>query len=156
MVLPVQATRGVTGDAEAELVYALNERGRGVRWLMPQTLRAQLARNPALDVPLENLPVDSFLQAQVNRIGDPLYGYLRRLAAISNSTIALIPVEVRHRATTAEVPGAVEVVTALVDVGSGRVAWFGVVQGVAGAGSSPGALASAAGALARLLFPTGP
>ena len=155
MVLPVQATRGVTGDAEAELVYALNARGQGVRWLMPQTLRAQLARNPALDVPLDDLPVGVFLQAQVDRIGDPLYGYLRRLSAISNGTIALIPVEVRHRATTAERPGAVEVVTAVVDVRSGRVPWFGVVQGVSGDGNSPGALASAADALARLLFPAG-
>ena len=155
MVLPVQAIRGVTGDAEAELVYALNARGRGVRWLMPQTLRAQLARNPALDVPLDNLPVGVFLQAQVDRVGDPLYGYLRRLSAISNGTVVLIPVEIRHRATTPERPGAVEVVTALVDVGSGRVAWFGVVQGEAGDGSSPGALASAVDALARVLFPMG-
>ena len=94
-------------------------------------------------------------QAQVNRIGDPLYGYLRRLSAISNGTLALIPVEVRHRASTAERPGAVEVVAALVDVRSGRVPWFGVVQGAPGDGSSPGALASAADALARLLFPAG-
>ena len=155
MVLAVQVTRGVTGDGEAELVYALNARGRGVRWLMPQTLRSQLARNPGLDVPLDDLPVGVFLQAQVNRVGDPLYGYLRRLSAISNGTIALIPVEIRDRAATAERPGAVEVVAALVDVRSGRVHWFGVVQGTAGDGSSPGALASAADALARLLFPAG-
>ena len=155
MVLPVQVTRGVTGDGEAELVYALNARGRGVRWLMPETLRSQLARNPGLDVPLDDLPVGVFLQAQVNRIGDPLYGYLRRLSAVSNGTIALIPVEVRHRAATAERLGAVEVVAALVDVRSGRVHWFGVVQGEPGDGSSPGALASAAEALARLFFPAG-
>ena len=155
MVLPVQITRGVTGDGEAELVYALNVRGRGVRWLMPQTLRSQLARNPGLDVPLDDLPVGVFLQAQVNRVGDPLYSYLRRLSAVSNGTIALIPVEVRHRAATAELPGAVEVVAALVDVRSGRVPWFGVVQGAPGDGNSPGALASAADALARLLFPAG-
>ena len=155
MVLPVQVTRGVVGDSEAELVYALDARGQGVRWLMPQTLRSQLARNPGLDVPLDDLTVGVFLQAQVNRIGDPLYGYLRRLSAISNGTLALIPVEVRHRASTAERPGAVEVVAALVDVRSGRVPWFGVVQGEPGDGNSPGALASAADALARLLFPAG-
>ena len=155
MVLPVQSRPGVPGDPEAELVFALTQRGPGVRWLMPATLRAELARSPMLDVPLEQLPVDVFLRVQVNRIGDPLFGYLKRLSAISGGRLALIPVEVRHRAATKDRPGAIEVVATLIDVDGGRVTWFGVVQGTAGEASNPAALASAADALARVLLPAG-
>jgi hypothetical protein len=153
MVLPVQAARGVAGDADAELADALTARGDGVRWLMPPALRAMLARSPALDVPIDALPVGFFLQAEVNRIGDPLYGQLRRLAALAGARLALIPVEVRHRADTPERAGAIEVVATLLDTSTGDVFWFGVVEGQAGGGSDPRALASAADALARRLLP---
>ena len=151
MVMPVQAMRGVPGDATAELVYALQARGPAVRWVMPDTLRAQLARSPALDVPLDGLPVGMFLRVEVNRLGDPMFGYLRRLNALTGAPVALIPVEARYRATTADRPGAVELVAALVDAQSGRVGWFGVVEGEAGEAASPRSLASAADALARLV-----
>ena len=106
-------------------------------------------------MPLDDLPVGAFLQAQVNRVGDPLYGYLRRMAAISDAQLALIPVQVRQRSPTEGRPGAVEVVVAILSVVDGRVAWFGVVQGNAGDGSNPASLASAADALARTILPTG-
>jgi hypothetical protein len=154
MIMPVQATRGVAGNASAELVDALRARGRGVRWIIPDTLRAALARSPALDVPLDALPVGVFLRAEVNRLGDPMFGYLRRLNALTGATVALIPVEVRYRAATAERPGAVEFVAALVSAETGRVGWFGVVEGEPGEPSSPRALASAADALARRLIPS--
>jgi hypothetical protein len=153
MVLPVQSTVGVTGNAEAELVDALGARGGGVRWLMPQQLRTMVARSPTLDVPIDALPVGIFLQAQVDRVGDPLYGQLRRLAALANGQLALIPVQVRHRPDAPERPGAIEVVATLIDTGNGRVFWFGVVEGVPGGGADPRALASAADALARTLLP---
>ena len=154
MVLPVQAVRGVPGDLSAELVFALRERGPQVRWIVPDTLRAALARSPALDVPLEALPVGVFLRVQVNRLGDPMFGYLRRLNALTGAPLALIPVEVRYRAATPDRPGAVEMVAALVSAESGRVGWFGVVEGEAAAGTSPRAIASAADALARRLLPS--
>ena len=153
MVMPVQATRGVAGNASAELVDALRARSRGVRWIIPDTLRALLARNRTLDVPLDALPVGIFLRAQVNRLGDPMFGYLRRLNALTGAPVALIPVEVRYRAATAERPGAVEFVVALVNAESGRGGGFGVVEGEPGEAASPRALASAAEALARRLVP---
>jgi hypothetical protein len=153
MVAPVQSSVGVpTASAEAELVFALKSRGAAVAWVMPAALRTQLQRNPMLDVPVEALPVSVFLHAQVNRVGDPLYGYLRRMAAISGAQLALIPVEVRVRAATEKTPGAIEVMAALIRVSDGRVAWFGVVEGAPGDPASPAALASAADALARILL----
>jgi hypothetical protein len=153
MLLPVQSTRGVAGNVDAELADALGARGGGVRWLMPPALRAMLARSPALDVQLDALPVGVFLQAQVDRIGDPLYGQLRRLAAISDGRLALIPVEVRHRPDAPDRPGAIEVVATLLDTSNGQVFWFGVVEGDPGDGNDPRALATAAEALARRLLP---
>src|SRR5688500_3395544 len=143
MLLPVQSTRGITGNVDAELADALGARGEGVRWLLPPALRAVLARSPATDVPLDALPVGVFLQAEVERIGDPLYGQLRRLAALADGRLALIPVEVRHRPDAAERPGAIEVVATLIDTSNGVVFWFGVVEGDPGAGSDPRALATA-------------
>ncbi len=155
MVFPVQLRQGVAGDPTAELVDALGARGRGVRWLMPDSLRALLARSPSLDVPLDAMPVGVFLRTQVNRIGDPIFAYLRRLNALTGGKVALIPVEIRARAATAERPAVVELAVALVDAESGRVYWFGVVEGEPGDGGSPRALASTADALARRLFPPG-
>lgn len=155
MVLPVQVQRGVAGDASAELADALSARGEGVRWVMPAALRSMVARSPALDVPVDALQVGVFLQAEVDRIGDPLYGQLRRLAALSDGRLALVPIEVRHRPDVPERPGAVEVVATLIDTSTGRVFWFGIVEGEPGGASDPRALASAADALARRLLPPG-
>ena len=152
MVLPVQAQRGVAGDADAELADALAARSERVRWLMPPALRAMLGRSPGLDVSLDALPVGVFLQAQVDRIGDPLFGQLRRLAALSGGQLALVPIEVRYRRGTPERTGAVEVVATLIDTSSGRVIWFGVVGGEEGSEGDPRALATATDALARLLL----
>ena len=153
IVIPVQTARGVQGDATAELVDALRARGQGVRWFMPDTLRTALKRSPALAVPLDAIPVDVFLHAQVNRLGDPAFGFLRRLNALTNARLAFIPVEIRHRADPAGGPGADEFVCAIVDAETGYVAWFGVIAGEPGEAGSPRALASAADAVARRLFP---
>ena len=153
MVFPVQSMTNVRGNADAELTDALGARGPEVRWIMPEALRSMVARSPALDVPIEDLPVGVFLRAEVRRIGDPLFGQIRRLAALANGRLALIPIEVRHRPDTPEKPGAVEVVAALIDATNGNVYWFGIVEGVAGSATDPRALASAADALARRLLP---
>ena len=153
MVMPVQSTRGVEGDATAELVDALRTHGAGVHWLMPDTLRFLLRRSPALDVPLDALPVGVFLRAQVNRLGDPMFGYLRRLNALTDARVALIPVEVRRGAATPERAAADEYAAALIDATSGRVFWFGIVAGEPGEAASARALASAADALARTVLP---
>ena len=91
-----------------------------------------------------------FSQAEVERVGDPLYGDIRRLTALTGSDIALIPVELRF---TAE--GAFRLTSAILNPTTGRVLWFGVVEGGAGGVEEPGTLASVADALARTLLPLG-
>lgn len=156
MVLPVQRVAGFGGDGRAaspddEVAYALERMAPDVGWILPPELREVVEAAPGFDLRLEGLEVGVFLQAEVDRVGDPLFGHLRRLSALTDASVGLIPVEVRHRAETDEAPAAVEVAAALLDTRSGRVFWFGVVEGDAGPPGDPAALASAAEALVRAM-----
>ncbi|HSR41794.1 MAG TPA: hypothetical protein VLL48_06475 [Longimicrobiales bacterium] len=150
MVMPAQRVRGVPrAEVDPEIAFALGERSERVGWVLPDQMRGLLERSPAVQVSLDALPVAIFLQAEVERVGDPLLGELIRIAALTGADVALIPVEVRHRPAGASAPGAVEIVAALLNARNGRVLWFGVVEGEPGSPGDPGALATAADALAR-------
>ncbi|MFW6199474.1 MAG: hypothetical protein ACOC8K_02780 [Gemmatimonadota bacterium] len=161
MVLPVQIRQGVpesSVDMDSELRFALEERGASVRWLFPDTLRTITSRNPGIEAPLEGLPVGVFLQGRVERIGDPLYGHLRRLGVLASSPVAVIPVRLRYRPTPETVGDqvfdpAMELTAALIHLQSGRVLWFGIVDGATGGPADQRSLASAADRLARILVP---
>ena len=165
MVFPVQAASAMAGDPTAELAFALEGRAPGVEWILPAELRRAAAGSPGYDVALDGLPVGVFEQAEVRRIGDPLYGNIRRLAALVDAEVALIPVAVRYRTPTETPPGAeppadtvpepgrAEVNAALVAVVTGRVLWAGVVGGAPGPPDDPAVLASALDALGRALGP---
>ena len=152
MVIPLQSRTGLSDDVDSEISFALESRGEGIDWVFPDEVADILARSPGLDVPLEALPVGMFLTREVNRVGDPLYGHLLRVAAVTNAQIALIPVEARRRV---ELDGSsvVEVVTTLLNVRTGRVLWFAVVEGQPGSAGDFQIVASAVDALAsRLLW----
>lgn len=150
MVLPAQDVVDVPGAADAEIAFALEERsGERVRWVLPREMREMLRRSPGLPMRIDGLPVDMFLRGEVNRVGDPLYGHLRRLAAMTEADLALVPIQVRYRAGDDATPSAVEIAAALIDARTGRVHWFGIVEGEPGARGDPRTLASAADALAR-------
>ena len=153
MVFPVQGTPGVRGPVDDELRFALESREEGPIWISVDRMREVVRMSPASRVPLDDLPVSVFLRGEVTRVGDPLYGILRRAGALADADIALIPVEARARADTPDTPGAVEIRVALIHVLSGRVVWYGVEEGTAGAGTDPAALASAMEAMARRLVP---
>ncbi len=155
MVLPVQEVRGVPSSMrpEAEVVYALEQRGSEVRWILPDQLRRTAARSPGVELPVENLPVGAFLRVEVERVGDPLYGHLRRLGAITGADVALLPIRIRFRPEAGEASPAIEIAAALINVRNGWVYWFGIVEGASGPADDPGTLASAADALARRLSP---
>jgi hypothetical protein len=153
MLFPVQSVQGVAAGADAELAFALGQRGSEVDWVFPDEMAGALAGSPGMDTRLEGLPVGMFLTAEVTRVGDPLYGYLRRVAALVDSELALIPVVARYRPGTVERAGAVEIAATLIAVRTGYVLWFGFVEGDAGAAGDPRSLASAADALGRRLLP---
>lgn len=153
MVFPLQLV-DLPGDPEAELVFALeNRRGTG-SWTLPGALREAMDRSPTLDVPLDDLPVGVFLRAEVRRVGDPLYGIIRRAAAVTDADWALIPVAVRFRpGAGGGTAGTVAVTAAVVDVLSGRVLWIGTEEGDADTPEDPAGAARAMEALAARLLP---
>jgi len=152
MVLPIQQKLGVPEGltVDSELAHALRSRGRAVTWAFPSDIDEVLARSPGVRVQTNALPVQIFRQAEVNRIGDPLFGIILRLGGLTGADVALIPVELRYG------PGGAYILSvALVGVRTGRVSYYGVMEGKAGAADDPGALASVAEVVARTLLPLG-
>jgi hypothetical protein len=133
---------------DAEIAYWLPQLGRSIQWIPPATVQRALDRSPALGIDIRNLPVTSFQRAQVRRIGDPLYGDLRKLAAVLDARIAIIPVAAEYIGVTPN--GArVQIATAVIDALDGTVLWFGVLQSEADGMDANAAVASAAQVFAR-------
>lgn len=151
MVLPVQHALGVPGDPDAELAHALRERGAEVSWILPAEVSRILARSPSVQARTSGLPVGDFLVAEVTRVGDPLYGELRRMAALVDAEVILLPVQV-GLAAEAGAQARVRFWTTLLEVRTGRVLWFSVLEGAPAPAGDPRALATAADAVASALL----
>jgi hypothetical protein len=154
MLYPTQSVQGFSGDVDAEIAFALSQRPGQTTWVLPAEMRRALASSPGLDTRLDGLPVGMFAQAEVRRIGDPLYGYVRRMSALVSSDVAVIPVFARYRLATTTEAAAVEIATAIISARTGQVLWYGAVSGDPGPANDPRSLASAADALSRRLLPT--
>jgi hypothetical protein len=154
LLLPVQQVLGVRGDADAELIFTLEDLGRDVDWILEKEVTDVLARSPAIDTRTRGLPVGRFLMAEVRRVGDPLYGLLRRLAALVDAEAILIPVAASfepNQLVEGSTPR-VRLTLALIEPRSGRVVWFGVEEGGDFPQGDPRGLASAAENIARELL----
>lgn len=154
LLFPVQRSL-VEGDAEREMVFAVQARSGISGWVLPDEVREGVARSPSLSVPVDDLPVDVFFQARVERVGDPLYGMIRRAASLSDARRAVIPISVSYRPPEPDRPGAVEVFGVLLDVLTGRVLWLGIEEGVARGPDDPAGLARGMEAFARRFLPAG-
>ncbi len=152
MVLPAQSGAAARPPRiDDEIRYWLAQSGSRIAFVFPDRLRRALAASPALsDVRLDALAVASFRRGRVERIGDPLFGDLRRLGAVVDARYALLPV------AAAYVPGPggasagrVEIAAALIDTFGGDVLWYGVVGGDRGPAGDARVVASAARALAK-------
>jgi hypothetical protein len=152
LVLPVQLRKGVAPELtiDEELAYALDARSNRVNWVFGPQVEEVLHRSPSVEAGVRNLPVGVFLQAEVNRVGDPLYGQIRRLTTLVDANLVVIPVQVDYGAD-----GAFHLVGTMVDPVSGRVLWTANIAGEAGPADSPRALASLADAFSRALLPLG-
>lgn len=151
LVLPVQQNLGVLGDPDAELAYGLQGRGAGVEWVLPAEIDEVLARSPAMQARTRGLPVGAFTVAEVQRVGDPLYGELRRMASLVSADAVLLPVQAAVESTVGADPR-VRLWTALIEVRTGRVMWFSVLEGGSFPRDDPRGLASAVDELARTLL----
>jgi hypothetical protein len=149
MLLPVQVVDGVPEPVDPEIEFALGEHGEGIDWVLPDQLRRHVDRTPGMDLKVEDLPVGTFFRAEVERVGDPLFGYIRRLAALTAADMAVIPLQVRYRMATELEPSAIEIMSTVLDARSGRVFWTGVLAGSEGDADDPATLGSAANVFAR-------
>ena len=150
MVLPFQDATGLAGDADAELAFALQGRGRGVTFVLPTRLQEALDRSPGLGGRIRGLSVGAFGAAEVKRVGDPLYGDLRRVASLVDAEVALVPLRLWVEPGTAG--SRLRASAALLHVRTGRVLWFGFVEGEPRDPADPGALAQVVERLARTLL----
>ena len=150
--LSAEGDGGAGAQLDAELAYWLAERGAGVRWVLPARLREVLARSPGLGIDIANLDIAAFRAAQVQRVGDPLFGDLVRLGALVNARFALIPAFAAYRPGADGEPGRIELAAIVIDCTDGRVHWFGLVAGEPGPAGAQATAATAAQALARALF----
>jgi hypothetical protein len=154
MLLPTQLVMGIAGDPDAELQFVLTDRGREVEWIFAEEVDEILARSPAIQARTTGLPVGVFLQAEVERVGDPLYGELRRMASLMEATAILLPVMASFEANT-EIEDStprVRFTMALIEPRTGRVMWFTIEEGEDFPPGDPRGLASAAEAVSRAMF----
>lgn len=154
MLLPIQRIAGVGGDPSAELAFALTDRSEEIEWVLEAEVREVLERSPAIQADTRGLPVSIFLQAEVDRVGDPLYGQLRRMAGLVNADAIVLPVMASFEANP-QIPGSaprVRLTAAILEPRAGRVMWFGVEEGEEHPRGDPRGLASAADRLARTIL----
>ena len=113
-----------------------------------------LERTPGMDTRTRGLPVSIFDQAEVDRVGDPLYGQLRRMSALVEADAILIPITATFEPNETIVNGLprVRITATLVEPRTGRVMWYGIEEGGDFDQSDPRALASAVEALASTVF----
>ena len=138
-----------TGKLDAEIAYWLPQMGNA-KWILPATIQRSITRSPTLGVDMNNLSVGVFQRAQVKRIGDPLFGDLRKLAAVHDATIALIPVAAENIGTT-PATARTQIATAVINAMDGTVIWFGVLEGEDPEARGDASIASAAQTFARKL-----
>lgn len=154
ILLPVQQNLGVRGDVDAEIRFAFTDLGREVDWVFEDEVQEVLARTPGMDTRTRGLPVSIFGAAEVERVGDPLYGQLRRMSALVQADAILIPIAASFEPNETIVDGQprVRLIATLVEPRTGRVLWYGVEEGGDFEQSDPRALASAVETLAATVF----
>ncbi|HEX6133567.1 MAG TPA: hypothetical protein VFZ24_06375 [Longimicrobiales bacterium] len=147
-----RAVMALSGESlatlEAELAYWLPEHARRVQWVLPEAIERAMRGSAALRINVRDLPVRDFQRSRLEFIGDPLYGELRRVAAVMDARLALLPLGALWIPEVGGT-GRVHVAAALIDTMGGAVLWYGVAAGDTGAADDASAIASAAQALAR-------
>lgn len=148
MLLPVRAA-----DPEVlndEILYWLTDRAPTTEWLPPDELQRAVDRAAGWRVRLSALPRQIADPGRSPYVADPTYTELRRLGAVMDAMLVLMPIAVGE---VAESNGQVlELTAALVDIRGGQVLWVATVRGEPGDGAAR--TAAVAEALARALFPS--
>lgn len=151
LVLPMQAASGVGEPRDAvtrEILFALGERDAATQWIDPERLRGVLRRSPGYAADPDVLPSDAFRHHQERYVLEPLAGLLRRYSALMDVRLVLIPQSAQWLPAADGASGVVRLSATMVDTRSSNVVWWGEADGAPAAQPGPGAVATAAAALA--------
>lgn len=145
-------------QANAEIAFALREQKSTTQWVVAGEIAAAVERQPAMGVHIYGLSADPVRRSalgRADRVRDPLYGEIRRLAALMDARYAVFPVELWYEPgpTGYGAEGRAALWTVLLDVRTGFVLWSGMVRGSPGPAGSEATVARAAEALARQVTP---
>lgn len=147
MIVPARA--GEPAAVDRELVFWLTDRAPATGWILPDRIEETVASNPGWQFQLDAPRRYADLGSGRLQLRDPLYGDLRRLGALLDASMALVPMGTRIRTDSLGVT--VDLAVALVSIRGGRVVWRHTVEG-GPAGSTDAGIAAAAAALARTLI----
>ena len=156
MVLPAQpAPGGVPAGFDAALSALLESEYSTVEWVMPAALERVVQRTPSLDINPSALPVSILRSPEAERVGDPLYGDLRRLGAIVDARYAVVVYQAGYVAAPDSVggQGRIEGAVAIIDTIGGRILWRGLFAGERGPAGDEVVLATAVQRLGTLIGP---
>lgn len=175
LLLPVQGVQLAPGVAaggaaalpaaiDAELAFALGERGLGALWTTAAAARRLATQNPGMALEPGALPLPPARQLERGEVLEPLAGQLRALAALADARYVVLPVALQLAAPSSAVapatgeaggqPPAAPRATLrllLVDVRAARVLWAGSTRPVELATTSPAFAARVADSFADLI-----
>ena len=156
MVLPAQPGPGgvPTGFDEA-LGEALLAGAPTVAWILPPELDRALSRAPWLNIRPRALSVSILRNPETERIGDPLYGDLRRLGSVVDARYAVVIYQAAHVAPADSVGGygRIEVAASIIDTVGGRILWRGLLAGERGPRNDEVVLATVVQEIVRMIGP---
>lgn len=167
----------------AELDFALSSSRDAAAWSGPRALTRLVERNPMIDADPHRLAVGRLagVEPGEQQLREPLHRQLRRLSALADVRIAVIPVRLTwlppgelagsdgeegdgsggeagaasgdSAGPSPHAPGRTVLETVVVDTRAARVLWRGDVLAAPAPPGAPGSLASLASNLVRLLAP---
>lgn len=132
-------------NVDAELTFALEQRGLKGMWVLPEALVRSMKRNPTYAADPHTLAAQ-WLRPPVRKLPDqvpnPLAAQLRTLVALNDARYVLIPVEVRFVKSGDEGRAVLHLV--IIDARLAAIVWMGDVVSEPSASFSPALAASLA------------
>lgn len=146
--------RDYLGEVDAEIAFALGNRGLKERWVFPERLAAVARRNPGYAPNPYALAAEWLrppLRKNPEQLPEPFASQIRTLIALEeDAQLLLFPVEIRfERAGTGAERAVLNVV--LLDARRSKIVWMGDVLGDPSTSFTPALAASAAEHLADLI-----
>ncbi|MHB1225147.1 MAG: hypothetical protein ACYC2G_14060 [Gemmatimonadaceae bacterium] len=155
------AAASLPAALDAELAFALGERGLGSLWTTAAGARRLATQNPGMGLEPGALPLPPARQLEGGAVLEPLAGQLRALAALADARYVVLPLTLQLSSaggTDADRSGADPQPAArgtlrllLVDVRAARILWSGATEPVELAVSSPAFAARVADSFADLI-----